>query len=401
MPGQGGNFGTLGTTEIHVTANYDEMMRHFDEARAMTSSKTKELESSVRVSMQGVDAAVNRHGQSAARGLLQLGYAIDDMQYGFSAIVNNIPQIVYAMGGGPGLAGVVGILAVGINLAINHWDQLKATFSDTSAWQTAVGAIEQVTAALKDQDTIIGKLYAESGLKDTADFAQEQWAAGAVDRKMAEEAKKKEEETKKAAEAIKNFVGPEERARGRIFGDVLGEFGGPEKLLKQMMARALADRGGKVDPEMDKAIREHFTRMIFEAMKGKDVGGAFDEILGPARLAVAGRGKLLANMPDDLAKQVEKAQKDRLREEHDGRMQAIEDRREKLQDERQDAQYRQQLRGMKQAQIFNSPLEYAMAAQTGDRGEAKKTLEINRAMDMKLRDIRDELKKERRAKFGP
>ena len=31
---------------------------------------------------------------SAGRGLSQLAYAVDDIQYGFNAIVNNIPQIV-------------------------------------------------------------------------------------------------------------------------------------------------------------------------------------------------------------------------------------------------------------------------------------------------------------------
>ena len=136
MPGQGANFGTLGTTEIHVTANYDEMMRHFDEARAMTSSKTKALESSVQVSMAGVDAAVNRHSRSSAYGLLLLGQAVEDAQYGFSAIVNNIPGIVCHRWGRPrpGRA-YVGILAVAVNQGRQPpcGTPLKATFADTYA----------------------------------------------------------------------------------------------------------------------------------------------------------------------------------------------------------------------------------------------------------------------------
>ncbi len=62
-----------------------------------------------------------------AQGLLALSYAIDDAQYGFKAIVNNIPQVA-TMFGMAGLAGAVGIAAVAINQLINHWDQLSVYF---------------------------------------------------------------------------------------------------------------------------------------------------------------------------------------------------------------------------------------------------------------------------------
>ena len=63
---------------------------------------------------------------SAGRGLSQLAYAIDDIQYGFNAIVNNIPQIVMGIGGGAGLAGAIGIAAVAINQIIQHWSEFTA-----------------------------------------------------------------------------------------------------------------------------------------------------------------------------------------------------------------------------------------------------------------------------------
>jgi hypothetical protein len=58
-------------------------------------------------------------------GLMQVGYMVDDLQYGFKSIVNNIPQMVYMFGGGAGLAGGIGIAAVAISQLINHWDQLN------------------------------------------------------------------------------------------------------------------------------------------------------------------------------------------------------------------------------------------------------------------------------------
>jgi hypothetical protein len=41
-------------------------------------------------------------GGNAAQGFLYLGQAVDDLQYGFRAIVNNIPMLVTALGGGGG-----------------------------------------------------------------------------------------------------------------------------------------------------------------------------------------------------------------------------------------------------------------------------------------------------------
>lgn len=57
-------------------------------------------------------------------GLLAIGQMADDMQYGFRSIVNNIPQVVYMMGGSAGLAGGAALAAVGINLLVTRWDSL-------------------------------------------------------------------------------------------------------------------------------------------------------------------------------------------------------------------------------------------------------------------------------------
>lgn len=65
---------------------------------------------------------------AAGRGLQQLSYAVDDIQYGFAAIVNNIPQIIMGLGGGAGLAGAIGIAAVAINQLIKHWTEVTALF---------------------------------------------------------------------------------------------------------------------------------------------------------------------------------------------------------------------------------------------------------------------------------
>lgn len=70
---------------------------------------------------------------SSARGILQLGYAVDDLQYGFSSIVNNIPQVVMGLGGGAGIAGAVGIAVVAVNQLMKHWGELTSMLQ--AAWE--------------------------------------------------------------------------------------------------------------------------------------------------------------------------------------------------------------------------------------------------------------------------
>jgi len=68
----------------------------------------------------------------AAQGLLQLGYAVDDLQYGMRAIVNNIPQLAIGLTGSAGIAGAAAIAAVAISQLAQHWGQLTDMFE--SAW---------------------------------------------------------------------------------------------------------------------------------------------------------------------------------------------------------------------------------------------------------------------------
>jgi hypothetical protein len=58
----------------------------------------------------------------SAMGFLQLSQAVEDAQYGFRGIVNNIPGMVMSFGGGAGLAGAVSLAAVGINVLLENVD---------------------------------------------------------------------------------------------------------------------------------------------------------------------------------------------------------------------------------------------------------------------------------------
>lgn len=79
-----------------------------------------------------VGQEAQRGGMSGAMGLMMMSQVIDDMQYGFRAVVNQIPQVGMAAASVFGASAesamkfgaVMGIVAVAVNVLINHWDDL-------------------------------------------------------------------------------------------------------------------------------------------------------------------------------------------------------------------------------------------------------------------------------------
>lgn len=109
-----------------------------------------------RTAKQGMET-LGKGSSKAAQGLLQLGYAVDDLQYGFKSIVNNIPQIVYQMGGGAGIAGAVAIAAVGVNLLITHWGTLTNAFQ--AAWSgSTLEQLEKIRIKAEENTKAFDKL---------------------------------------------------------------------------------------------------------------------------------------------------------------------------------------------------------------------------------------------------
>ncbi len=137
--------------------------------------------------------------------MLALGQAVDDAQYGFRSIVNNIPQMVYMMGGGAGLAGAVGIAAVAINQLINHFGEL----SDLLQTSWAGGSIEQLTML-----------------------------------------REKAEEATKAFEKLAETPTKAKAAAGKGFGELVTE-GPTDKILKDVAEAITGDKGNlKTNPKL-------------------------------------------------------------------------------------------------------------------------------------------------------
>jgi len=97
---------------------------------------------------------VSREGDFG-RNMLTASYFVDDLQYGLRGIVNNVPQMVQAFGGGAAAAGAIGIAFVGINQAVSL---LGPLFEDTSK------PVKKFSDAIGDfaKSSEIGKYNAEA-----------------------------------------------------------------------------------------------------------------------------------------------------------------------------------------------------------------------------------------------
>lgn len=118
-------------------AQIDAAMDQIAAKVSATAGETKKLDASLKQAGSG--------GSALASRLMVMGQFADDAQYGFRAIVNQIPQVVTAFGGSMGLAGGIALAGVAINQLMNHWDDLTALFEEP----VVVSAAEQMDALAK------------------------------------------------------------------------------------------------------------------------------------------------------------------------------------------------------------------------------------------------------------
>lgn len=114
-------------------------------ARAMNAATVAALEqekanvrNAVSVAMTGRAATAAGAGMGGAanggrdfgRSLLEVSRLAEDAQYGIAGVLNNIPTLVMAMGGGGGVAGAISLVAVGANLVYKNWDSIAGLWRE-------------------------------------------------------------------------------------------------------------------------------------------------------------------------------------------------------------------------------------------------------------------------------
>ena len=126
--------------------------------------------------MQTAHVEVTKSSAGSGRAILELSRGLEDLQYGVSGVLNNIPGLLQALGQGAGLAGIISILSVGIFQLVKHLD-LGGPALDAlgeAAGRAAVKAGESAMAADKHREAM--DLAKESANQITEAIAKEDQA---------------------------------------------------------------------------------------------------------------------------------------------------------------------------------------------------------------------------------
>ncbi len=251
-----------------IARQKEEILKWNAAMKSASAAQQQVLVSQMNVAATSIHKAtteLNSLKAASASGGLALGslaYAIDDIQYGFNAIVNNIPQIAMGLGAGAGVAGAVGILAVAVNQLSKHWDEFMRVFGNTAPVETATGAWLELSQLFNE--TRFGRgLQVFVGEWNKANDA-------------AERHKQILEEIAAALEKIKNIPDKGASERGKVFADALEKSGGGVAVLQQMTDKAVGLAGNNT-PEFRKAMQDNAARIIAQGMAGGDVRSAMPQ----------------------------------------------------------------------------------------------------------------------------
>jgi hypothetical protein len=251
------------------------------------NKELRDLTKSLAETERSAGSAAGQKGGSG-QGILQLAFAIDDLQYGIRGIVNNIPQVVQALGLGAGFAGAAGIAAVALNqLVIKHPEWFEWSEKVRSKLVELNDVIKAEEAAIKRQKDAIDKL-GESNSTRIEDILK--LKSMTEDLQAAEDQLDKDRKNRKAAEdAAKNQgVAADE------------EFAFQKDITKQLFT----------DTGMEKQLYDEITRQVeasIPAITNADIAGE------SGKMAAAEGGVAYARMTPEQRTNVNAQFADRAR----------------------------------------------------------------------------------------
>lgn len=223
---------------------------------ASAGTKVSAAATNMASSMAAAGGKMGRSG-SFGSGLLMIGQFADDMQYGFRAVVGQVPGLVTALGGSMGVAGAISVVAVGVNQLINRWEALERLWDP--------GKVDR---------------FAESidGLTDKIEFLKKSTdgtVASTAELEKAQASLEKMQRDQAKFNAAKGQPTTAEAKSGAAFSEVVKESGGPEAIAN-MMAAALQKNQDYYNQKELTATKEAHDAMVKaqeEMRKGTDAQG--------------------------------------------------------------------------------------------------------------------------------
>lgn len=190
-----------------------------------------------------------------ARGMMQVGYVMDDLQYGFAGVVNNISPLVYSFSTAAGastamasgIAAATQVLVVAGYQAYTHWDDFMDLLGQGIP-TPAIEGVEGLKNELKEVEKVIDALHDKKRLNliDLKNLEEQENRA-----KILKEQIKEEKDLEDLAGQTK-----EEKARGSAFDDAVKTQGGDKvkELLKGHFAEQAETEGQSLDREQLKDL---------------------------------------------------------------------------------------------------------------------------------------------------
>jgi uncharacterized protein (UPF0335 family) len=224
------------------------------------------------------DRVAKAHGRAAseagraARGTADIGRAalegsraLEDLQYGIGGVVNNIPSLTMALGGGAGLTAAISLVAVGIAQLVKHWPEFMGLFTDRTAVPEAVGDLDRYQGALNKVNDSLQELRKQTSLSFDELERFKKLTAEQADLE-AKVAQARLTEANRKAHGENASQADRERASG--FGKALDEAGGFEKIVERFVQ---ADMIRTKSDESERAgFRRAWEEVFNNALKGQE-----------------------------------------------------------------------------------------------------------------------------------
>lgn len=252
-------------------AQVDIVARGKDDGATAVLNRVAAAQNNVASASKNAGTAAQRAGNqaksawsNAGSGALQLSYIVDDMQYGFRGVVNNIPALVNGLGLGAGVAGAAGIAAVALGKLLEESQKADQTFKKTMDG-AAEGYNKVADAVKKKADAVVESLKKEAAateevlnLEKEREEIRIRGAALGADRKKPEGAAKIYEESQKLAKVELDKTWQEQNRKLDQASAAASRAAQEEDRLKKQVA-ALAEQeqeAQKVAAEARKKERE-------------------------------------------------------------------------------------------------------------------------------------------------
>jgi len=259
-----------------------------------------------------------KSSNNGAMGLLALSNAVQDVQYGFGGMVNNIPQIITGLGMGMGVAGAVQIAAVGIQFLLKNVDLFgeKAKEAAKAAAELSGETMADANAAYKAAEATKAQAAAQESLNAALAVTEGHYKAVIA---LSEQIIKQKQAEKDAETALADAQAGMEMARIQL-AEARGEMTKEEAIFAKDKVRveaesrkqtaAIALEEGKVAEARRKAAAEDQLARE-KRQKAEMLSGAGEGLLNKEErdLAKGNKASLEASLEASRIRQAEAAQK--------------------------------------------------------------------------------------------